>query len=423
MSQDTAYQPVPYVYIDKGLIARDIEDQCPPGTYLQAMNTLARSENAMSSRYGTQVVNRDAVGSGTSNHYFPAAVTSLSRLNYQSNAWRYAGLANGSLQRRSGNLQGAYTQLTLPTTWYGSQIVLSGNPFDSLVTNCFETSQPYNFIYDQSASIKDSGVGNPQLTGIDPSPFTLNVNPYAPLLIMIDSFATANTYTVTNVTGWAFGAIETLDANSGQLITDFSQFYGIGPSGGGTSNFNPSPSTATVTATQTGAGSTTQDSTAMVFGSAIPAAGDTVSLTVSWNGTTSIAGGSGNGSFQIQYTPDGGTTWLGIGGGGSTTNQTVPTTTTSSTVKVTNLNLLQVRAQATSAGASGTITTTANITAAYASIFNPSAFGPVTNGMLSLLNTNTTVNVPISMVASQTLVGGVYTQLLVTTTAAHGLSA
>jgi hypothetical protein len=414
------------VYIDHGLIARDVEDQCPPGTYLQAMNTLARSENAMSSRYGTQIINRDAQGSGTSNHYFPAAVTSLSRLNYQSNAWRYAGLGNGSLQRRAGNTQGAYTQLTLPTTWTGTQIVLSGQPFDSLIANCFETSQAYLFIADASASIKDAGTGNPQLWGIDPSPYTLNVQPYAPLLLMIDSFATANTYTTASVTGWSFGAIETLDANSGALITDFSQFYGVGPAGGGTTNYNFSPTTGTVTATQSGTGNNTQTSSAQTEPTSIvPSAGEAVSMTVSWNASISVSGGSGYGGWVIQYSPDGGTTWLQITSGTSGSNVTTPTITSNISVTVPNINLLQVRAQASSAVPSGgaTVVTTANITNAYVTVNNPGVFGPVTNGMLSLLNTNTSVNIPIASVASQTLVGGLYTQLLIRTSTAHGLSA
>ena len=426
MSIDTAYQPVPFIYESRGLIARDQVDQAPPHVYIQLLNCLEREENAMSSRYGTIIVNRDASGVGTANHYFSSPVTSLSRLNYQSNAWRYAGLANGSLQRRSGNGQGAYTQLTLPTTWTGTPIVLSGQPFDSLITNCFETSQPYLFIADAAASIKDAGTGNPQLWGIDPSPYTVNALPYAPLLIMIDSFATANTYTTANVSGWAFGSIETLDANSGALITDFSQFYGVGPSGGGTTNYNFSPTTGTVTATQSGAGNNTQTSSAQTQPTSIvPSAGEAVSLTVVWNASISISGGSGYGGWVIQYSPDGGTTWTQITSGTSGSNVATPTITSNISVIVPNINLLQVRAQASSAvsNGGGAVVSTANITNAYVTVVGSGTFGPVTNGMLSLLNTNTTVNIPIASVVSQTLVGGLYTQLLITTSTAHGLAA
>jgi hypothetical protein len=426
MSQDTQYAPIPYVYIDKGLIARDQTDECPPYTYIQSMNTLARAENSLSSRYGTIIVNRDAVGSGTSNHFFTSPVTSLSRLNYQSNAWRYAGLANGTLQRRTGSTQGAFTQLALPKTWYGAQIALSGNAFDSVIDNCFETSQAYLFIADAAASIKDSGSGNPQLWGIDPSPYTLNVNPYAPLLIMIDSFAEANTYSVVNVSGWAWGNIETLDANSGQLITDFSQFYGIGPSGGGTTNYSPTPTSLTVSATQTGAGENIQNSSvAGSFASVVPAYGDTVSLTVVWNGSVSATSGTfATGAVNIQYSPDGGTSWFNMAGTSANSTTTFPTITSNISLTVSNLDLIQVRAQAIAVIGSGgaTVTATTNITNIYASISNPAAFGPVMNGMLALLNTNTTVNIPISSVTSSGLVSDLYQTLTVMTTAAHGLS-
>lgn len=426
MSQDTAYVTIPYIYKSRGLNARPIEDQAPEYVYIQLMNILEREENAVSSRFGTQIINRDPLGTGTANHYFSAPVTSLSRLNYQSNAWRYAGLGNGSLQRRAGNGQGAYTQLALPTTWTQAPILLSGQPFGSLVDNCFETSQPYLFIYDQNASIKDSGTGNPQLTGIDPSPITLNVLPYAPLLIMIDSFATANTYSVVNVTGWAWGNIETLDANSGALITDFSQFYGIGPSGGGTTNYSPSTTSLTVTATQSGSGTTTNNSSAAAgFASVVPSFGETVSLTVTWNSAISVFGPAGTGAANIQYSPDGGVTWYNMAGVSSSAALTTPSISSSASIGVSNLNLLQIRAQGIGivSGPGGTVTATTNITNIYASISNPNAFGPVTSGMLALLSTNASKNVPISSVVSQTLSGGLYTQLLVTTTAAHGLVA
>ena len=428
MSIDTAYQPVPFIYESRGLIARDQIDQAPQHTFIQLLNCLEREENAMSSRYGTVIVNRDASGVGTSNHYFSSPVTSLSRLNYQSSAWRYAGLGNGSLFRRSGNTQGAYTQLTLPTTWYGAQVVLSGQPFDSVVTNCFETSQPYIFIFDASGSVKDSGTfSTVQLTSIDPSPYTLNVLPYAPLLIMIDSFAAANIYSTVNVSGWAWGNIETLDVNSGVLITDFSQFYGIGPSGGGTTNYTPSSTTASVTANQSGSGVNTQTSSVISgFASVVPSFGETVSLTVTWNGSDTFTGsGGGNGAFNIQYSPDGGVTWINMAGGSSTSSITLPSIPSSTSVSVSDLNLLQVRAQAIAAVSSGglTISTTTNITNVSAAISNPAAFGPVTNGMIALLSTNASKNVPIASVVSQTVVGGLYTQLLVTTTTAHGLVA
>ena len=128
MSVDTQYSPVPYVYKSRGAVARPIQDQAPEYTYLQLLNGQEREESAMSSRYGTVIVNRDAQGSGTSNYFFTSPVTSLSRLSFQAGAWRYAGLGDGSLWRRAGDTQGAYTQI-----YTG----LSGDAFTTLVTNCF----------------------------------------------------------------------------------------------------------------------------------------------------------------------------------------------------------------------------------------------------------------------------------------------
>jgi hypothetical protein len=383
----------------------------------------------MSSRYGTIIINRDPAGAGTSNHYFTQPVTSLSRLTFQGSAWRYAGLADGSLQRRSGNTQGAYTQLTLPTTVTGTQVVLSGQPFESIVQSCFETSQAYLFIYDQNASIKDQGTGNPQLTGIDPSPYTLNVLPYAPLLIMIDNFATGNVYTNSGMSAWGYGALDTLDATYGTLITDFSQFYGISLSTGGGTRY---PSTGFVTGSsgsvsQTGAGTNTVTTSAGGgFASVVPSTGQMVTIYVDVSSNWSVSGAAYV-YANYEYSVDGGATWTTFyNTSASSGSGTHPTSQMSFVVGVSNLNLIQFQivlvAQCFPSGTPSCSLTTA-ITNPYAVVSNPGAFGPIANGMIALLNTNTQVTIPISSVTSQTLVGGIYTQLLVNTTAAHGLVA
>ncbi len=430
MSQDTDYKPVSLVYKSRGLAARNIYDQCPEYTYIDYLNIYEREENSVSSRYGTQVVNRDAVGIGTSNHYFSHPVTSLSRMNYQSNAWRYAGLGDGSLWRRAGNAQGAYTQLTLPSVFSGAQVVLSGNPFASQVDSCFETSQPFLFMYDQNASIKDQGTGSPQLTGIDPSPYTMNTVPYAPLLTMIDSFATGNSYSTSNVTGWSWATIETLNAQSGQLVqaanglySDFSQFYGISLAGGGSTVY-PLAGTQTANATQTGSGGNSVNSSVVSgFGSVIPTAGQSVSVTATINGSTSLST-VGYGGVELQYTPDGGVTWITFYSNSSSSSTTFSAFTATTTITTANLNLVQFRSVAIAAVSYfyGTTSTLATVSNVFATVTSASAFGPVANGMLSILNTNTSINIPIASVTTVTQVGGLYTQLLVTTSKVHGLS-
>jgi len=421
MSQDTDYKPVSLVYKSRGLVARNVYDQCPEYTYIDYLNVYEREENSTSSRYGTQVVNRDAIGVGTSNHYFSSPVTSLSRMNYQSNAWRYAGLGDGSLWRRAGNAQGAYTELTLPNTWYGTPVTLSGQPFGSLVNSCFETSQPFLFMYDQNASIKDQGTGSPQLTGIDPSPYTLNVTPYAPLLIMIDSFASSNTYTTANVTGWAWSSYETLTVVAGNMVTDFSQFY---PSAASGSTYNPSTTTNTATSSQGVKGTKVVTSPANSgFPSIVPPPGDVVTLNVAINGSISITGGSANGEIDFQYSIDSGVTWNYLYEFDSYSSAVIPPQNAFVVVSVANINTIQTRIVCTSyvVSSGSSSTTTGNITNIFLTVAPP-FFSAVQNGMIAILNSNTSISIPIVSSVSSSLSGGRYTQLLVTTQSAHGLS-
>jgi len=191
MAQESkVYSPIEFLFHSRGLEARYAQDRPPEFTYLDFRNCLERAEDSLSTRYGTSIVNRDANGTPSGqNYFFNSPVTSLAKLTYAGSPSRYAGLSDGSLWRRNSNAQGQYTQI-----YTG----LSGNPFQTVVASCYETSQAYLFIYDRDASIKDSGTGNPQLTGIDPPAQTANTLPYSPLLTLIDNFAPANTYTSEN---------------------------------------------------------------------------------------------------------------------------------------------------------------------------------------------------------------------------------
>jgi hypothetical protein len=430
MANDTKYTPVEMVYRSRGLLARDTLDEAPVDTYLQSMNTLERAENSLSSRYGYQIINRDPAGTTTGyNYFFKHPVVSLAKMNYAGFPQRFAGLSDGDLFQRNSNSQGPYTKLPLPLTAQGQQIRLSGQPWDSCIAACYETSLPFLFIADEAASIKvAAGASNPQLWGIDPSPYTLNVNPYAPLLIMIEPFSASDILGTSNISGWAWGNIETLDANSGQLITDFSQFFGITPSGGGSSNYNPSPTSTSVSASQSGVGETINDSSTLdSFPGVVPSYGETVSLTVVWNAVINVSGGTGggNGAGNIQYSPDGGVTWINFAGISSGSNESTPNIPSNSQIGVSNLNLLQIRAQAIAVVGDGgiSISATINIINAYATVTNAGAFGPIVNGMVALLNGNGQNTVPISSVTSVNEIAGVYTQLQVNTTTNHDLSA
>lgn len=433
MAQDTKYNPYPFVYKSRGLSARITYDQCPEYVYISNMNALERQEETLSSRFGYTIVNRDPDGTPSGQNYlFSAPITNIMKVNYQSQPQRYVALADGSLWQRNSNLPGPFTSLPLPFPAPGQQSVLSGTPFGYLIDSCFETSLPYLFIYDENASIKIAAGPTSilQLTGLDLSPITLNVLPYSPLLILIDEFPQTGIYGTTDVTGWAWGNIETLIANSGSLITDFTQFYGVGPSGGGTTIYAPSSgTTASVFANQSGMGVNQQNSAVISgFPSVVPSFGEVISLTVTWNATGAMTGPFTTAAFNIQYSLDGGATWSSFAGGSLTGPGSIPavgSVTSTTSFSLSNLSSLQVRAQAIAivGGPSGSdVTATTNILNCYASISNPGAFGPVTNGMLSILSDNTHTQIPIAEVTSTNFGTGVYTQYLIRTVIPSGLA-
>jgi len=429
MGADTKYTPFPFVYSSRGLAARWEYDRVPEGYFIQDLNVLEREEESVSSRYGYTILNRDPNGTmGGQNYLFASPIVSIAKMYYQGNPYRFVVLANGELFYNNTNVQGQFAQLTLPETVQGQQLTFSGTPLDWLISACFETALPYIFFYDSSCSVKvaaNPNMINPQLTGIDPSPYTLNVNPYAPLLLMIEPFPqSGSNYAVTDISGWGWGNVETLNAESGQLITDFTQFFGIGPSGGGTTIY-PAATNSNASVTQTNAGQNTGYGAAISgFPGVVPTSGETVSLTLTLSGSGTILA-NGVSEALAQYSPDGGNTWLTAMGSAIQATGNIDSITTTIAIMVANLGLLQVRAEAFAvvSSQSGQTTTSSSVTNVYAAISNPAAFGPVVNGMLSNLNTNKQAIVPISSVTSADEVAGVYQQLAVVTHMNHGLSA
>jgi len=433
VAENKNYESKPFVYSSRGLGARWEVDRVPEGYYLQNLNCFERSENSLSSRYGTSIIDRDPYGTpNPQNYFFSAEVTSLARLVYQSNSFRYAGLADGTLWRRTGDAQGPYTQI------YSG---LSGNSFETIVSSCYETSQAFIFIADALASIKDMGTGTPQLWGIDPPSYTLNVQPYAPLLTMIDSFSASNTYATTGVTSWEWVDIETLTVNSGQLVTDFSEFFSLGYGGGSPSTRYPtsgSLGTGTITAAALPGEVTTKYSSAISGFASVPlSAVDEVTLYVTLEGSLSfpipgVPPPYGSGFIGFQYSVDGGVTWQPPSGDGytfvskdNTTTQTLSPTVVTFAVQTSNLSLVQLRSMAiaTNPATAFAVNATSTIASVYAVVSTQGGTGSVAAGMVSLLNSNVPVYVPIAQVTATNYVGDLYTALLVQTTAPHNLSA
>lgn len=180
MAQDTQYAAGNVRFASKGLVARNVTDTVPEHAYLNMANAEEREENALSIRYGSQIITRDPNDTNNGQNYFlPNEINTLSRLKYNANTWRYAGDTSGILYRRMGDTQGPYTSIY-------SQ--LSGERFSSVVSTCFESAQPYLFISDADAMIKDAGTGTPTHWGILGPNLTANVTEYAPQVLLIDGF-------------------------------------------------------------------------------------------------------------------------------------------------------------------------------------------------------------------------------------------
>lgn len=416
MAKDTQYSPLEMVYKSRGLAARWAYDQVPDGYFIQFMNMLERDEESLSSRYGYSIVNRDPNGtSNGQNYFFTSPVTSLARLAYAGSAFRYAGLQNGELYRREGNGQGPYSLI------YSG---LSGNPFEFLVSNCFYTSQAYMFIADEDVSLKDVGTGTPQLWGIDPPDQTANAIPYSPLLTLIDNFASGNSYSASGfASSWSFAPVTNIPAGNGSIVTDFPQFINLSAMvyslAGGTA------------ATSSGlTGPTTSNTVFSGFASEVVSADETVNLSVTFYGSILITSspGVGNGYILYQYSVNGGTTWETFyTSAGTASINFAAQTVTVSVPGVANLDNLQIGVfvQANNISGknpSGTITTAGTITAIAATISDAGIFGLVCDGILSNLNTNSSINIPIASIASSGFSDNAYQTLTILTTRAHGLT-
>lgn len=189
---DTTYQPLSWIFTSKGIIARWATDRTPDGTYLNLSDAEERQENAMSSRYGSIIINRDPNGTpGGINYFLPNPIITITRLAQKAtnSSWRYAGDTTGILWRRAGDAQGPYTQIITG---------LSGGIFGSVVNTTFGSSTPYIFIADANAMLKDNGTGTPTQWGIAPPAWTANSYVYPPNIYLIDGANNGSVYTLSN---------------------------------------------------------------------------------------------------------------------------------------------------------------------------------------------------------------------------------
>ena len=219
---DTKYRAFPFIFASKGLIARHALDRPPNDSFfLNMLGCYERAENAVSTRYGSVIINRDSLGVGVSNYLFTAPPVTLARLKNSSGTFRYAGLSDGSLWRRAGDTQGPYSSILAAT---GSPPVypLSGQPFSALVNTCFASAAPWLFIYDRKAMYKDNGTGTPSQIGISPPARPATTQAYAPRIQLLEVFSNSAGYTVTG--GLTVAALENAFTSAG--ISGSSQLGG-----------------------------------------------------------------------------------------------------------------------------------------------------------------------------------------------------
>jgi len=206
MAVDTLYKSVPFIFKSKGVIARPIIDRAPDGTFLSLLNAFEREEEALSSRYGTLIINRDNVNT---NFFAPAEIRTIARLKGLNNqVWRYYQSSN-SLYRRAGNQPGQFNLI-----YTG----LSGNPFSTVVASTFASGTPYLFIADSKVMLKDIGIGTPVRWGILPPTQVAYAIPYSPVVNQIDNFRSAAGYTSANMGGLSFSTFTTANGIAGQSI-------------------------------------------------------------------------------------------------------------------------------------------------------------------------------------------------------------
>lgn len=220
MAKDTAYKAFPLVFRSKGLFARHVTDRPPDASYFQNMTgCFEREEEGISTRYGSTIINRDPDGTPNgANFPFSAAPVTISRLRSLNGAtFRYTSLADGTLWRRAGDTQGPFSQIASG---------LSGQPATMLVTNCFGAAQPFEFVYDRSKLLKDSGTGTPTRNGIFPPTQPAIATQYAPQILTIDTFGSTTGYSPSSMTAVSVTTAFTVAATDGNPILngDYEQY-------------------------------------------------------------------------------------------------------------------------------------------------------------------------------------------------------
>ncbi len=218
---DTTYKAASWIFDSRGIMARPATDRPPDQHYYQSMTgCFEREESAISTRYGNIILNRDPNGTpGGTNYPLPHQPVTLARmLSLNGSPYRYAGLSDGSLWRRTGNTQGPYTSIATG---------LSGQQFTALVTTCTGSSQPYLFVYDRVSMLKDSGVGSPTLNGIYPPTQPAIATQYAPEVVIIEPFTSLSGFTTGGGLTIPSGTLTIVAGTTATPILNYDQYTDV----------------------------------------------------------------------------------------------------------------------------------------------------------------------------------------------------
>lgn len=185
---DSQYQTQSYKLGSKGVIARYINDDMPPGSYQNLLSLESRAENALATRLGLAALTTD----GNNNFPLGGPVYTVGRMKGLDTGFRYAAAAH-NLYRRAGDTAGPFTPIASG---------LSGNPLSLAPYRPAANANPYMFIADDNVLLKDNGtlVNN---WGIKPPviPPTLQIgDPFKTIVENFDEGSTAS-FTLANVTG------------------------------------------------------------------------------------------------------------------------------------------------------------------------------------------------------------------------------
>ena len=216
MAVDTSYREFPILMKSLGIVARQALDRSPVGFWLNENNAEERVEEAISSRLGSVIINRDPNSTpGGVNYFLLNPVTCLSRLKaLNGQTFRYAN-SGPALYRRAGDSQGIYQQI------YNA---LSGLPFSSLVGPSFQSALPFLYIYDSEASIKDSGTGSPTQIGIFGPLLPMTALVDAPTATLVDTFQSASGYTTAGFTISGLSPVGSVNGTAEESLLHFKRY-------------------------------------------------------------------------------------------------------------------------------------------------------------------------------------------------------